>query len=230
MDLFTKILLAIIGTGFLGNLLLYRFKRRDSINDHDKELLNPIIDEVCKVCYSTDTFIHKSNRVSKKLDELYKKQLNLFKDADNELHQYNMLQDELMSIYSKEDIKASDKINIQIIRDQQDIYFRKRSTIIDEALSIPTMKLKIITDFNTEIQEEISRYNGLTHRLTNTYKFSNKKTSKIVCQQLTKIDNAFKKIINSCENYPTMKLSSSLLFYLFKAATDCRLKLTQLNG
>lgn len=184
MDLFTKILLAIIGTGFIGNIILYRFKRRDSINDRDKELLNPIIDEVCKVCYSAEKIIDSSNRVSKKLDELRKKQLKLFKDADGEMLQYDKLQDELMSIISKGNFTHLDQIDIQIMRKRQDEYLLKRNTIMDEALAIPKEEQQIISELNIEIKNEIFPYNGLTHRLTNIYKFSNKKTSKAVFQQL----------------------------------------------
>lgn len=230
MDLLTKILLTLVGTGFLGNLLLYRFKRRDSINDRDKELLNPIIDEVCKVCHSAETIINKSNMISKKLDDLYKKQFQLFKDAEAEMRQYDILQNELMSIYSKTEITTPDRINIQLIRQQEDGCLRKRFEIMEEALAIPKEEQKTISEFNIEIKQEISPYNGLTHRLTNIYKFSNKRTSRIVGQQLTKIDNILKKIIDNCESYPILQLSPPLLFHLFKMATDCRLKLTQLNG
>lgn len=229
MDVFTKILLTIIGTGFFGNIVLYFLKRRDANINRDKELLDPIIDEICKICFSAETFINNSNRISKRLVELHKKQLKLFQEADNEMQQYNILQDELMAIYSKETITTSDKINIPIIQKQEDEHLRKRGIIMDEALKIPNEEKRIISEFNIEIHKEISHYNGLTHRLTNTYKFSNKKTSKKVSQQLTMIDNALKKIINSCESYPNLQLSPPLLFYLYKIATDCRLKLTQIN-
>lgn len=212
MNLITNILLAIIGTGFIGNLLLYIFKRRDSINDRDKELLNPIIDEVCKVCYSTETIIDKSNMISKKLEELQKKQLKLFEDADNEMRQYDILQDELMTIISKENITSRELTDIQIIRKRQDEYLQKRRAIMDEALAIPQKEQQIISELNVEIKNQISRYNGMTHRLTNIYKFSNKRTSRLVCQQLAKIDTALKKIKNSCESYPTLQLAPPLLF------------------
>lgn len=230
MDLLSKVFLAIIGTGILGELLIYRFKRRDSISDRDKELLNPIIDEVCRICYCADKIIVKSNRVSKRLDELHKQQLKLFEDADVEMHQYNILQNELMGIFSKGRVSSSDLINLPIIQKQSDRYAHKRSEIMEEALAIPKEEKKIITEFNIEIQKEISPYIGLTHRLTNIYKISNKKTSSILCQQLTKIDHALKEIITSCESYPTLLLSPPHLFYLFKVATNCRLKLAQLNA
>lgn len=228
MDVLTKILLATFSTGFFGNLILYWFKRRDAINDRDKDLLEPIINEVCNVCGTADIINDNINRISKRLDELHKKQLKLFKDADDIMRNYNTLQDELMSVYAKDEISASDRINMEIIRKQIDDSILKRCAIMDEALSIPKEEQKIISEFNIYIQNEISRYKGLTHRLTNTYKLSNKKTLKIVCQQLTRIDNANKKIINTCESYPTILLSPPHLFNLYKIATDSRLKLTLL--
>lgn len=230
MDLLSKIFLAIIGTGILGELFIYWFKRRDSISDRDNELLNPIIDEVCKICYCADKIIVKSNRISKRLDELHKKQLKLFEDANVEMNQYNILQNELMGILSKGHISPSDLINLPIIQKQSDGYAHKRSEFMEEALAIPEEEKKITSEFNIEIQKEIAPYIGLTHRLTNIYKISNKKASNVLCQQLTKIDHALKEIVTSCESYPTLLLSPPHLFYLFKVATNCRLKLTQLNA
>lgn len=229
MDVLTKIILIIFGAGFVGNLVLYWIKKRDSLNSTDKELLNSIIDVICNLCYSIDTIIDKNENVSKKLTKLHKKEVELFNEADSKMKQFLSLQDKLKSYYDKEVISKSDSKSIDFIKKEQDKYLKERILIMDEALSIPKKGEICLVDFNLEIQTELSSYSKLKHRLSNTYKFSNKNKTKIISKQLKKIDNSINVIIKWCESHPTLQLPQSMLFNLYKDAINCRLKISGLN-
>lgn len=229
MDVLTKIILIIFGTGFLGNLILYWVKKRDSVNSIDKELLNSVIDEICNLCYSIDTIIDKNENVSKKLNELHKKQVKLLNEADSKMKQFLLLQDKLRSYYDKGNISKSDSISIDFIKKEEDKYLKERNLIMDEALSIPKERKNCLADLNLKIQKELSSYSKLKHRLSNTYKFSNKNKTKIISEQLKKIDNSINDIIKWCESHPTVQLPQLILFKLYKDAINCRLKITELN-
>ncbi|MCM1071537.1 MAG: hypothetical protein NC391_07865 [Alistipes timonensis] len=230
MSNLTNIIYSLLGIGFVGNLILYWKKRHDEQHDSDKVLLSPIIDELCKVCSIAEEIIERNSSCQKTISELRAKELRLFKEANSIMSRFNSLLDELMTICSQDVISASEQLRIKSLRNLCDSYIKKRSELMNEALSESDVEKQLIVELNSFIQSQVEQIKGIPHRLTNAYKFSNSKSRKLVHKELSKIDNVIKRILERSKEHPTHLPLTPLLFQLYKSSTDSRYNITNLNG
>lgn len=229
MSIIEIILLPLLGIGFVGNLYMYYRKRKDNKSDEDKILINPLIDEICNICQAIDEMISQNGNTMKTLDKMRHEEIKKYREIDSIGERYGEVQDELMKIYDKESFSECDSINITTLRERRDEYSKQRALLIQEISSEHIKETTIIRNNNESIKDKLQNVYGVANRQTNTYKLNNKDHSLIISNLLVQLDKLIKTAIDNISEIKSIPIPPPILFALYKSATACRLKLTQIS-
>ena len=231
---------AIIGTGIIGEVVMYFIKRHDEIIKKDKSIIEKVISDLSQYseCLNTAFRIWDSN-----INTL----LNEIEDYIKIVHETNdnleFLECEYKEVVEEEQkyICKYAKICPRCLNSAPPdalLEYCKKSNIVLAEFTEKQNKLKdIILKLLDEIQSEISEFNDLTNHFSDVYTLSDKKRREKIIFQLNKIqqvntaisgcfiDIKSDPIIRICdEKYPI----ASLLIRAIKEIEDGKTKISQI--
>ena len=212
----------VLGSGATG-FIQFVIKRMDEQKSFNKQLLSPLVDELCNICsvaYSLINFVEEQNVL---IANILSEERRLYKDANLKLSSTDKWQDELMAIYQKKYPSDADISNIKyllgLINDRQEEY----SSLITQALGKPEEARQICKTAISKIIESLSPFKGVNDKETKHYKLSDKKLSRKITKIFKDIDkmiNRNNKLMTSCSYF---KIPNTFLIEIYKIANDGKL-------
>ena len=181
---------AIIGTGVVGEVVMYFIKRHDEIIKKDKSIIEKVISELSQYseCLNSAYIIWDSN-ISNLLDEIRDYIEKIHEAGDN----LKFLKSEYKDVVDEEQkhICKYAKICPRCINSAPPdtlLEYSKRSNIVLAEFTEKQNKLKeVILRLLDEIQSEISEFNDLTNHFPDVYTLNDKKRREKIIFQLEKI-------------------------------------------
>ena len=212
----------LFGSGITG-FVQFVIKRKDEENNSNRQLLSPILDELCNICAVTFSLINFVEEQNTEIAKVLSDERKLYKEANRKLSSADKWQDEIMTIHQKDLPSDADICNLKVLRklitDKQQEY----SELISQALNKPDEAKALCQNAISKIEESLIPFLLMHEKETTHYKLSNKKIVRKITKIFKDIDKLIrcnKELTHSCSY---LQIPNILLLELYKVSNDGRL-------
>lgn len=212
----------LFGTGITG-FIQFIIKRKDEENNSNKQLLSPILDELCNVCTVTFSLINYVEEQNDVIAKILADERKLFKEANSKLSSVDRWQDEIMEIHKMDVPSDADICNLKVLRKLIIDKHQEYSNLISQAISKPDEAKDVCQMAITKINESLAPFLLMHEKESKHYKLSNKKLARKITKIFKEIDKLIRrnKELNSSCSY--LKIPNLVLLELYKVANEGRL-------
>lgn len=212
----------LFGSGITG-FIQFLIKRNDETKNSNKQLLSPILDEICKICEVTYYLINLVEEQNNEIAKILSEERKLYKEANRKFSTIDKWQSEFLTIHQKTLPSDTDICNLKVlsklINERNEEYFN----LISQAHNKPNEAKEICQNTISHIIESLSSFSLIHEKETKHYKLSNKKLARKISNIFKDIDKLIRhngELMSSCSY---LKIPNILLIELYKVANDGKL-------
>ncbi len=209
----------LFGSGITG-FVQFIIKRKDEDKNSNRQLLSPILDELCNICAITFSLINYVEEQNNEIAKILSDERKLYKEANGKLSSADKWQDEVMEIHQKELPSDADICNLNVLRKLITDKHQEYSKLISQALNKPDEAKTLCHNAISKINESLTPFLLMHEKETSHYKLSDKKLARKITKIFKNIDKLIRrnKELNHYSSY--LKIPNIFLLELYKVAND----------